>query len=159
MYISWTITGVAHVKALSHRTLFVDTMWMRRRCDDDTIYTTRYRHGTLQVIHSYDILCFGIYIIQKIMFEYPQKLVYFLKSNRAYSTKKSYLVHLIFSPYFSILNQFYVEHSDRSIDGLRVRIPPGSLVCVCCDCCVLSGRGLSDQPITRQEESYRLWCV
>ena len=30
---------------------------------------------------------------------------------------------------------------------------------VSCDCCVLSGRGLCDGPITRQEESYRLWCV
>jgi hypothetical protein len=26
-------------------------------------------------------------------------------------------------------------------------------------CCVLSGRGLCDEPITRPEESYRLWCV
>jgi len=30
---------------------------------------------------------------------------------------------------------------------------------VCCDCCVLSGRALSDELITRPEESYRLWCV
>ena len=30
---------------------------------------------------------------------------------------------------------------------------------VCCECCVLSGRGLCDDLITRQEESYRLWCV
>jgi len=30
---------------------------------------------------------------------------------------------------------------------------------VCCDCCVLSGRGLRDELITRPEESYRLWCV
>jgi hypothetical protein len=30
---------------------------------------------------------------------------------------------------------------------------------VCCDCCVLSGRGLCDEPITRPEKSYRLWCV
>ena len=29
----------------------------------------------------------------------------------------------------------------------------------CCDCCVLSGRGLCDELITRPEESYRLWCV
>jgi hypothetical protein len=38
-----------------------------------------------------------------------------------------------------------------------------SVVCcqieVCCECCVLSGRGLCDGPITRAEESYRLWCV
>ena len=30
---------------------------------------------------------------------------------------------------------------------------------VCCECCVLSGRGLCDGLITRPEESYRLWCV
>jgi hypothetical protein len=30
---------------------------------------------------------------------------------------------------------------------------------ICCDCCVLSGRGLCDELITRSEESYRLWCV
>jgi len=30
---------------------------------------------------------------------------------------------------------------------------------VCCECCVLSGRGLCDELITHPEESYRLWCV
>jgi hypothetical protein len=30
---------------------------------------------------------------------------------------------------------------------------------VCCECCVLSGRGLCDELITRPEESCRLWCV
>jgi hypothetical protein len=30
---------------------------------------------------------------------------------------------------------------------------------VCRECCVLSGRGLCDEVITRTEESYRLWCV
>jgi len=30
---------------------------------------------------------------------------------------------------------------------------------VCCECCVLSGRGLCDELATRPEESYRLWCV
>jgi hypothetical protein len=39
--------------------------------------------------------------------------------------------------------------------ALRVRIPD---VCLC-DCCVLSGRGLFVGPITRPEESYRVWCV
>jgi len=27
------------------------------------------------------------------------------------------------------------------------------------ECCVLSGRGLCDELITRPEESYRQWCV
>jgi hypothetical protein len=30
---------------------------------------------------------------------------------------------------------------------------------VCCECCVLSGRGLCDELITCPEESYWLWCV
>ena len=43
--------------------------------------------------------------------------------------------------------------------GLRVRNPPGAWMFVCCKCCVLSGKGLCDRPITHPEESYRLWCV
>ena len=42
---------------------------------------------------------------------------------------------------------------------LWVRIPPGAWMFVCCECSVLSGRGLCDELITRPEESYRLWCV
>jgi len=30
---------------------------------------------------------------------------------------------------------------------------------VYCECCVLSGRSLCEELITRPEESYRLWCV
>jgi len=30
---------------------------------------------------------------------------------------------------------------------------------VCCECCVLSGRGLCDEMITCPGVSYRLWCV
>jgi hypothetical protein len=30
---------------------------------------------------------------------------------------------------------------------------------VCCECCVLLGKGLCDGPIPCLEESYRLWCV
>jgi len=37
---------------------------------------------------------------------------------------------------------------------LWVRIPPGAWVSFCCECCVLSGRGLCDALITRSEESY-----
>jgi len=58
--------------------------------------------------------------------------------------------------------------SDRAVKavGLRplacwdcVRIPPGAWMFVCCECCVLSDRGLCDELITRPEESCRLWCV
>ena len=37
-----------------------------------------------------------------------------------------------------------------------VRIPLEAWMFVCCECCMLSGRGLCDGPITRPEESYRL---
>jgi hypothetical protein len=42
--------------------------------------------------------------------------------------------------------------------GLRVRIPPGAWMSVCCQCCVLSDGPLCNGPITRPEESYRV-CV
>ena len=37
-----------------------------------------------------------------------------------------------------------------------VQIPRGAWMFVCCECCVLSGRDLCDELITRPEESYRL---
>ena len=40
-----------------------------------------------------------------------------------------------------------------------VRIPLGAWMFVCCECCVLSGRGPCDGLITRPGESYRLWRV
>ena len=39
------------------------------------------------------------------------------------------------------------------------RIPPGAWIFVCCECRVLSGRGLCDELIARPEESYRLCYV
>ena len=42
---------------------------------------------------------------------------------------------------------------------LCVRIPLGTWMSVCCECCVLSRTGLCDELITRPEESYRLGCV
>jgi hypothetical protein len=41
---------------------------------------------------------------------------------------------------------------------LWVRIPPGALMAVSLDCCVLLGKGLCDGPITRPEDFYRM-CV
>ena len=42
---------------------------------------------------------------------------------------------------------------------LWVQIPPGAWMFVCCECCVLSGRGLYDELITHPEPSYRLWRI
>jgi len=54
-----------------------------------------------------------------------------------------------------------LKHSSEAARLLRswVRIPPGTSMFVCCECCVLSGTDLCDELITRPEESYRLWCV
>jgi hypothetical protein len=43
--------------------------------------------------------------------------------------------------------------------GLWVRIPPGSWKFISCEFCVLSGTGHCVRPITRPEESYRVWCA
>ena len=41
-----------------------------------------------------------------------------------------------------------------------VRIPlGGAWMSVSCECCVLSGRGICDELITRPEEPYRMWCA
>jgi hypothetical protein len=42
--------------------------------------------------------------------------------------------------------------------GLRVRIPPEAWMSLCCECCMLLGRGLCDGPISQPEESYHV-CV
>ena len=43
--------------------------------------------------------------------------------------------------------------ADRLLE-LWVRIPPGAWMSVCCECCVLSDRGLCDEVITRPDEFY-----
>ena len=59
--------------------------------------------------------------------------------------------------------------SGRAVEGVSLRplacwncgfeFRRGTWMFVCCECCVLSGRGLCDELITRPEECYRLWCV
>jgi hypothetical protein len=46
-----------------------------------------------------------------------------------------------------------------SVAGLCNCGLPGAWMFVCCEGCVLSGRGLCDELITRPEESYRVWYV
>ena len=74
--------------------------------------------------------------------------------------------------YISPVKNFWTHNSTRVSQwprGLRrrsarmlrlwVRIPPRAWMFVCCECCVLSGRGICDKLITRPKESYRLRCV
>jgi hypothetical protein len=48
---------------------------------------------------------------------------------------------------------------DCQLAGTAASNPAGARVFVCCQCCVLSSRGLCVELITRPEESYRVWCV
>ena len=61
----------------------------------------------------------------------------------------------------ALLGTHHFLHVSRAARLLRswVRFPPGAWIFVCCECRVLSGRGLCDELITRPEESYRLCCV
>jgi hypothetical protein len=74
-------------------------------------------------------------------------------------------VYLIFIPILSYICRSQWPCGLRSgstaarLLGLWVRIPPEAWMSVCCECCVLSGRGLCDRLITHPEESYRVWCV
>jgi len=71
------------------------------------------------------------------------------------------------SPFISDIN-WYTSQWPRGL-GRRstaarllrswVRIPPRAWMFVCCECCVLSGRGLCDGLVIRTEESYRMWRV
>ena len=42
---------------------------------------------------------------------------------------------------------------------LWVRFLPAAWMSVCCECYVLSRRGIRDELVTCPEESYRPWCV
>ena len=47
----------------------------------------------------------------------------------------------------------------RSLADILCSSPAVVGMVFCCDCCVLSGRGVCDELITHPEQSYRLWRV
>ena len=47
----------------------------------------------------------------------------------------------------------------HSIAGIAGSNHAGGGTSVCFECCVLSGRGVCDGPITLPDEAYRVWCV
>ena len=108
------------------------------------------------------------------------KRVYQWEMNHIWHTRLSYYSLLLRLLVFPCIHGYFPRHGtpvethwsivDRSwlvrrrsaaarLLGLRFRIPPGAWMFVCCERCVLSGRGLCDELSTRPEESYRLWCV
>ena len=80
--------------------------------------------------------------------KFQWRLTAFNRNNLYYHSTKNTIL------YFTYINQ--------NLDCILrswVRIPPGAWIFVCCECRVLSGRGLCDELITRPEECYRLCCV
>ena len=77
--------------------------------------------------------------------------------------KKNNLLEILKCNFYSCRSQWPRGLRRRSTAArllrLWVRIPPGAWMFICCECCVLSGRGLCDEQITRPEEYYRLLCV
>ena len=78
-----------------------------------------------------------------------------LPDNTRHSQQTNIHAPVGFEPTISAGERPVAAHLLRS----WVRIPPGAWIFVCCECRVLSGRGLCDELITRPEESYRLCCV
>ena len=54
-----------------------------------------------------------------------------------------------------------LRHRSAATRPLRMRvwIPLGECMFVCCVWCLLSGRGLCDELIAHPKQSYRLWCI
>src|SRR5215510_14614819 len=73
--------------------------------------------------------------------------------------------HTISTPYYIVISRSQwlrgLRHRYTATCLLRswVRIPRGAWMFVCCVYCMLSGRGLCDEKITRPEDSYRVWRV
>ena len=63
--------------------------------------------------------------------------------------------------YMEHLFLMFLDHTQRRSTVGRTPLDEalGAWIFVCCECRVLSGRGLCDELITRPEESYRLCCV
>ena len=78
-------------------------------------------------------------------------------------------IHICLTTFIIILTILLERRSQWSRDLRRrsaaarllrswVQIPPGGMD-VCCECCVLLGRGLCDELVTRSGESFRMCCV
>jgi hypothetical protein len=59
---------------------------------------------------------------------------------------------------FGDLYKEETDPSGRLLAGIAGSNPADGMD-VCCEFCVLFGIGVCDGPITRPEESYRVWCV
>ena len=92
-----------------------------------------------------------------------QGVIYLIHDNVKKPIKLIGLINLIPLILLMCRSQWPRDLRRRSLAArllrLWFRIPPGAWIFLCCECCVLSGRGLCDGLIIRSEESYRMWRV
>jgi len=96
-------------------------------------------------------------------------LFFHITSQTAGFSRKKVIRHKLCVLTFSTSFVWNISHSKKNGARRRstvarllilwVRIPPAAWIYVCCECCVLSGRGLCDGLNTRPGESYWLWRV
>jgi hypothetical protein len=85
--------------------------------------------------------------------------VNFCENRRGESHNLRSSVNELVPLHFTFPRSLRLRSAAERLLGSLVRIPRGARMFVSCTVFVLSGRGLCDGPISRPEESYRLWCV
>ena len=98
------------------------------------------------------IKLFNISLLFPVVHSLPKKAI--LPTFSSWMTIPKYSTHLSQLP-----RDLRLRSTAARLLRSWVGIPPVAWKSVCCECRVLSGRGLCDELITRPEESYRLWCV
>ena len=96
-------------------------------------------------------VCFVAYVIRKVRSSYTGYIV-----NICVVVFSYVYVFILLVP-VATRSKAYV--CGRSSTETVVSKLTGGMMSVCCECCVLSGRGLRDKLITRPDESYRLRYV
>ena len=114
-------------------------------------------HGTINIKKSYD----NISLISSLNWKFCRH-----KLDR--KSKPMFYVQKLFYEICAVYEIMCRSQWPRGLSGssattrlLRswVWITSGAWMFVCCEFCLLSGRGLCDELITHPEESYQQWCV
>jgi len=128
---------------------------------DNTWRNTWCQQGTEHVIPGYDEWLIAIrWLIQEDLSIIKQLLCCLLDTLCLWGNKRSrYIYVYIYIKPIPLAARSKAWIWAVRLLGLWVQIPPGVWMSVCCECCVLPGRGLCIGLVTRSGESDRVWCV
>jgi hypothetical protein len=124
------------------------------------LYNMTWHHITYHIIYH---ISYIVYHISHIISYHI--ISYHIISYHIISYIRSYIISAWFKDPVSGISQSQWPRGIRrrpaaaSLLRMWFRISPEARMSLCCECCVLSGRGLCDKLITRPEESYLLRCV